>query len=65
MPDAIVRTVQQKLRFLAQTFTDVSILPATRTWDRLLPYRFYEWDGSRNAWHRADKADDGLRRLAR
>eukprot|EP00974_Lingulodinium_polyedra_P064780 6259586-Lingulodinium_polyedra.AAC.1 len=64
MPDSIVHTVQQKLRFLAQTFTDVSIFPATRIWDRVCPYRLYEWDGTRNSWRHADRADDGLRRLA-
>eukprot|EP00974_Lingulodinium_polyedra_P051951 4996637-Lingulodinium_polyedra.AAC.1 len=56
--------VRQKLRFLAQTYTDVSTFPATRAWERLTPYRLYEWDGARNGWHPAEKADDGLRRLA-
>eukprot|EP00974_Lingulodinium_polyedra_P032393 3119740-Lingulodinium_polyedra.AAC.1 len=45
-------------------FTDVSILPATRTWGRLMPYRLYNWDGSRRPWHHGDEATDGLRRLA-
>eukprot|EP00974_Lingulodinium_polyedra_P063337 6114499-Lingulodinium_polyedra.AAC.1 len=28
-------------------------------------YRLYEWGGTRDAWRHADRADDGLRRLAR
>eukprot|EP00974_Lingulodinium_polyedra_P076478 7402172-Lingulodinium_polyedra.AAC.1 len=35
------------LRYLAQTVTDASILPATRAWERLMPYRLYEWGGAR------------------